>query len=102
MVSVNHWSGGIKTYRLSWYLTRVSANHASSNWAQYSREKRALRSWVKTQIKLVSWAHKLRTVPRHAEVFSRSLNFINDCGKSRSQPGLLESKKKIGRKKLKL
>ena len=26
--------GGIKTYRLSWYLTRVSANHASSNWAQ--------------------------------------------------------------------
>ena len=34
MVSANHWLRGIKTYRLSWYLTRVSANHASSNWAQ--------------------------------------------------------------------
>ena len=34
MVSANHWFRGIKTYRLSWYLTRVSANHASSNWAQ--------------------------------------------------------------------
>ena len=33
MVSANHWLRGIKTYRLSWYLTRVSANHASSNWA---------------------------------------------------------------------
>ena len=34
MVSANHWLRGIKTYRLSWYLTWVSANHASSNWAQ--------------------------------------------------------------------
>ena len=41
MVSANHWLRGIKTYRLSWYLTQVSAwlaltraNHASSNWAQ--------------------------------------------------------------------
>ena len=33
MVSANHWLRGIKTYRLSWYLTRVSANHASSDWA---------------------------------------------------------------------
>ena len=33
MVSANHWLKGIKTYRLLWYLTRVSANHASSNWA---------------------------------------------------------------------
>ena len=33
MVSANHWLRGIKTYRLSWHLTRVSANHASSNWA---------------------------------------------------------------------
>ena len=33
MVSANHWLRGIKTYRLLWYLTRVSANHASSNWA---------------------------------------------------------------------
>ena len=31
MVSANHWLGYIKTYRLSWYLTAVSANHASSN-----------------------------------------------------------------------
>ena len=29
MVSANHWLRGIKTYRLSWHLTRVSANHAS-------------------------------------------------------------------------
>ena len=34
MVSANHWLGYIKTYRLSWYLTAVSANHASSNSAQ--------------------------------------------------------------------
>ena len=34
MVSANHWLRGIETYRLSWYLTRISANHASSNWAQ--------------------------------------------------------------------
>ena len=27
----------IKTYRLSWHLTRVSANHASSNWALAAR-----------------------------------------------------------------
>ena len=33
MVSANHWLRGIKTYRLSWHLTRVSANQASSNWA---------------------------------------------------------------------
>ena len=31
MVSANHWLSGIKIYRLSWYLTGVSANHASSN-----------------------------------------------------------------------
>ena len=34
MVSANHWLRGIKNYRLSWHLTRVSPNHASSNWAQ--------------------------------------------------------------------
>ena len=31
MVSAYHW---LRTYRLPWHLTRVSANHASSNWAQ--------------------------------------------------------------------
>ena len=36
MVSANHWLSGIKTYRLSWYLTWVSANHDSSNSAQSS------------------------------------------------------------------
>ena len=34
MVSANHWLRGVKTYRLLWYLTWVSAYHASSNWAQ--------------------------------------------------------------------
>ena len=34
MVSANRWLSGIKTYRLSWYLPWVSANHASSNSAQ--------------------------------------------------------------------
>ena len=33
-VSANHWLSGIKTYKLSWYLTWVSVNHASSNSAQ--------------------------------------------------------------------
>ena len=31
LVSANHWLKGIKTYRFPWYLTLVSANHASSN-----------------------------------------------------------------------
>ena len=41
MVSANHWLGGIKTYRLSWYLTRVSysANHASSNWVHGNKQQ---------------------------------------------------------------
>ena len=35
MVSANHWLSSIKTNRLSWYLTLVSANQASSNSAQF-------------------------------------------------------------------
>ena len=31
MVSANHWLNGIKINRLSWYLTLVGANQASSN-----------------------------------------------------------------------
>ena len=31
LVSANLWLRGIKTYRFPWYLTLVSANHASSN-----------------------------------------------------------------------
>ena len=34
LVSVNLWLFGIKIYRFSWYVTWVSANHASSNSAQ--------------------------------------------------------------------
>ena len=33
-VSANHWLRGMKTYRFPWYLTLVSANHASSNLGQ--------------------------------------------------------------------
>ena len=39
MVSVNHWLSWIKTYRLSWYLTSVSTNHASSNSVLNEKEK---------------------------------------------------------------
>ena len=31
LVSAIRWLRGIKTYRFPWYLTLVSANHASSN-----------------------------------------------------------------------
>ena len=31
LVGANRWLRGIKTYRFPWYLTLVSANHASSN-----------------------------------------------------------------------
>ena len=31
LVSANRWLRGIKMYRFPWYLTLVSANHASSN-----------------------------------------------------------------------
>ena len=34
LVSTNRWLRGIKTYRFPWYLTLVSANHASSNLGQ--------------------------------------------------------------------
>ena len=34
MVSANHWLSSIKINRLSWYLTLVSVNQASSNSAQ--------------------------------------------------------------------
>lgn len=33
-VSGNRWLSCVKTYKLSWYLIWVSANHASSNTAQ--------------------------------------------------------------------
>ena len=48
MVSANHWLRGIKTYRLSWFLTLVSANHASSNWAQNAMDTLNVRTahWV--------------------------------------------------------
>ena len=41
-VSANHWLKGIKTYRLLWFLTRVSANHASSNWALVDKTKHSM------------------------------------------------------------
>ena len=31
LVSANRWLRGVKNYRFPWYLTLVSANHASSN-----------------------------------------------------------------------
>ena len=31
LVNANRWLRGIATYRFPWYLTLVSANHASSN-----------------------------------------------------------------------
>ena len=34
MVSANHWLSSIKANRLSWYLTLVSANQATTNSAQ--------------------------------------------------------------------
>ena len=34
LVSANRWLRAIKTYRFPWYLTLVSANHASSNLGQ--------------------------------------------------------------------
>ena len=37
LVSANRWLRGIKTYRFPWYLTPVSANHASSNPGQVNR-----------------------------------------------------------------
>ena len=37
LVSTNRWLRGIKTYRFPWYLTLVSANHASSKPGLLSR-----------------------------------------------------------------
>ena len=37
LVGANRWLRGIKTYRFPWYLTLVSANHASSNQGQFGK-----------------------------------------------------------------
>ena len=37
LVSANRWLRGIRTYGFPWYLTPVSANHASSNRTQLSK-----------------------------------------------------------------
>ena len=42
LVSANRWLRNTKTYRFPWYLTPVSANHASSNPVQKSTAKRKL------------------------------------------------------------
>ena len=39
LVSANRWLRGIKTYRFPWYLTPVSANHASNNPGQGVQKK---------------------------------------------------------------
>ena len=52
MVGANHWLRGIKTYRLSWYLIRFSANHASSNWALISRRHLPITSNARHRQKL--------------------------------------------------
>ena len=49
LVSANRWLRGIKTYRFPWYLTLVSANHASSNPGQivfWRRRCRYLIPWL--------------------------------------------------------
>ena len=46
MISANHWLSRIKINRLSWYLTLVSSNQASSNSAlDYRSEERSLVIW---------------------------------------------------------
>ena len=40
LVSANRWLRGVKTYRFPWYLTLVSANHASSNPGQVISRRR--------------------------------------------------------------
>ena len=43
LLSANRWLRGIKTYSFPWYLTLVSANHASSNPDLISKSSHTLR-----------------------------------------------------------
>ena len=55
MVSPNHWLSSIKTNWLSWYLTLVGANQASSNSAQPSKEKMFQLFHFFTVIPMYTW-----------------------------------------------
>ena len=67
LVSANRWLRGIKTYRFPWYLTLVSANHASSNPGQggnlfLCREIRSLTPTAYSRSGLVTKSVAPRTV----------------------------------------
>ena len=46
LVSANRWLRGIKTYRFPWFLTLVTANHASSNPGQGFAQLSVRKSYV--------------------------------------------------------
>ena len=52
LVSANRWLRSIKTYRFPWYLTLVSANHASRNPGQ---EQVAQSVWRDVALRCVAW-----------------------------------------------
>ena len=71
MISANHWLRGIKTYRLSWYLTRISANHASSNWAQNSAAR--LISWIRLSERITPVLKHFHWLPVEARIVFKVL-----------------------------
>ena len=57
LVSANPWLRSIKTYRFPWYLTLVSANHASRNPGQEQVAQSVWRgvAWRDVALRCVAW-----------------------------------------------
>ena len=66
LVSDNRWLRDIKTYRFPWYLTPVSANHASNNpdllnfavWLVFARKGKTLNIHLSKSVKEPTFVHE--------------------------------------------
>ena len=63
LVSASRWLRGIKTYRFPWYLTLVSANHASSNPGQMTHFSDQWQMWNFSPYE-VRFIHECISLPR--------------------------------------
>ena len=77
LVRANHWLRGIKTDRFPWYLTLVSAVHASSNpGLVVGNERRNDKSCTGNILTLVIVLMESLAFIRKLKTFCRSINLI--------------------------
>ena len=74
LVSANRWLRGVKTYRFPWYLTLVSANHASSNPGLDGRWRRRRHIGVKAGARPTSRSTRLSMLSNNATATSRQFS----------------------------